>query len=68
MTSNIPRHGLEQTSCRESFDIIHHGFTFAEMQISMSDEAGSKWEKSTWPELARLAKDVPEAGIHFQGR
>lgn len=28
----------------------------------------SRWEKNTWPELARLAKDVPEAGIHFQSK
>ncbi|CAG8972662.1 hypothetical protein HYALB_00009302 [Hymenoscyphus albidus] len=34
--------------------------------LPMADAAGSKWEKTTWPELARLAKDVPEAGIHFQ--
>lgn len=33
----------------------------------MSDKAGSRWEKNTWAELARLAKNVPEAGIHFQG-
>lgn len=33
---------------------------------SYSDKAGSKWERNTWPELARLANDVPEAGIHFQ--
>lgn len=25
------------------------------------------FELKTWPELARLAEDVPEAGIHFQG-
>lgn len=24
------------------------------------------FERDTWPELERLAKDVPEAGIHFQ--
>lgn len=34
----------------------------------MADAAGSKWENNTWPELARLAKDVPEAGIHFQSK
>jgi D-amino-acid oxidase len=34
----------------------------------MSNKDGCKWEKNTWPELARLAKDVPEAGMHFQGR
>ena len=35
--------------------------------FSFSTKEGSRWEKGTWPELARLAKDVPEAGIHFQG-
>ncbi|EPE28508.1 Nucleotide-binding protein [Glarea lozoyensis ATCC 20868] len=34
--------------------------------LPMADEAGSKYERNTWPELARLARDVPEAGIHFQ--
>lgn len=24
------------------------------------------YERDTWPELARLAKDLPEAGVHFQ--
>jgi hypothetical protein len=35
--------------------------------FSFSTKEGNRWEKGTWPELARLAKDVPEAGIHFQG-
>jgi hypothetical protein len=26
----------------------------------------NKYEKDTWPELERLARDVPEAGIHFR--
>lgn len=25
------------------------------------------YERETWPELEKLARDVPEAGIHFQG-
>ncbi len=32
----------------------------------MAVEADSRWERETWPELARLAAEVPEAGIHFQ--
>ncbi|KAK3628328.1 D-amino acid oxidase [Elasticomyces elasticus] len=24
------------------------------------------YERATWPELARIAKDLPEAGVHFQ--
>ncbi len=26
-----------------------------------------RFERATWPELNRLARDVLEAGIHFQG-
>lgn len=25
------------------------------------------YERNTWPELERLAREMPEAGIHFQG-
>ncbi len=32
----------------------------------MADEAHNRWERETWPELRRLAAEVPEAGIHFQ--
>ncbi|RDW80617.1 hypothetical protein BP5796_05315 [Coleophoma crateriformis] len=34
--------------------------------LPVSDESNNRWEKGTWPELQRLARDVPEAGIHFQ--
>ncbi|KJR84353.1 D-amino-acid oxidase [Sporothrix schenckii 1099-18] len=34
--------------------------------LPMSPAPGSRWERETWPELRRLAADVPEAGIHFQ--
>jgi D-amino-acid oxidase len=33
---------------------------------SMSLESDSRWERTTWPKLKRLADKVPEAGIHFQ--
>lgn len=26
----------------------------------------ARWEAETWPVLAELAANVPEAGIHFQ--
>ena len=32
----------------------------------MALEKDSRWERRTWPELRRLATDVPEAGLHFQ--
>ena len=31
-------------------------------------ELASIFERDTWPELSRLASDMPEAGIHFQGK
>ncbi|KIM99927.1 hypothetical protein OIDMADRAFT_42838 [Oidiodendron maius Zn] len=34
--------------------------------LPVSDTPNNRWEKKTWPELARLANDNPEAGIHFQ--
>ncbi|KAF3347265.1 hypothetical protein VD0002_g5067 [Verticillium dahliae] len=34
--------------------------------MPMSFEKQSRWERRTWPELKRLAENVPEAGIHFQ--
>ena len=30
-----------------------------------SDQA--RWEKETWPALEKLAREVPEAGVHIQG-
>ncbi|KAM3424069.1 hypothetical protein BST61_g11380 [Cercospora zeina] len=33
---------------------------------SKPDTDIQSWEKATWPELERLARDVPEAGVHFQ--
>ena len=34
----------------------------------MAVEKDSRWEKRTWPELKRLADEVPEAGIHLQSQ
>ena len=28
----------------------------------------AQFERDTWPELNRLASNVPEAGVHFQGK
>ncbi|KAL5320608.1 hypothetical protein ACEPPN_011418 [Leptodophora sp. 'Broadleaf-Isolate-01'] len=32
----------------------------------VANEAEVQWERNSWPELKRLAEEVPEAGIHFQ--
>ncbi|KAK2608645.1 D-amino acid oxidase [Conoideocrella luteorostrata] len=34
--------------------------------LPMSTREDSRWERRTWPEIKRLAEQVPEAGIHFQ--
>ncbi|KJZ79975.1 D-amino-acid oxidase [Hirsutella minnesotensis 3608] len=34
--------------------------------LPMASDENSRWERRTWPELKRLAEEVPEAGIHFQ--
>jgi D-amino-acid oxidase len=34
----------------------------------MSSQAQSRWERKTWPQLKRLATEVPEAGIHLQSQ
>ncbi|KAM7211802.1 fad dependent oxidoreductase [Rhypophila decipiens] len=34
--------------------------------LPMAVEKDSRWERRTWPRLEHLAKEVPEAGIHFQ--
>lgn len=37
------------------------------MPMSGKGTAAAEWERNTWPVLAALAKNHPEAGIHFQG-
>ncbi|SPQ25422.1 6915b9d0-2f00-4f3f-8ea4-b779cdbca041 [Thermothielavioides terrestris] len=34
--------------------------------MPMALEKDSRWERRTWPELRRLAAEVPEAGLHVQ--
>ncbi|KAL2153700.1 hypothetical protein VTH82DRAFT_4855 [Thermothelomyces myriococcoides] len=34
--------------------------------LPMNLEKDSRWERRTWPEMRRLAAEVPEAGLHFQ--
>ncbi|KAI9166361.1 D-amino-acid oxidase-like protein [Paramyrothecium foliicola] len=34
--------------------------------MPMATVENSRWERRTWPELKRLAMEVPEAGIHLQ--
>ncbi|TKX27666.1 D-amino-acid oxidase [Elsinoe australis] len=34
--------------------------------VSKVGTPSNQYERVTWPELARLARDLPEAGVHFQ--
>ena len=37
------------------------------ISVSVEGTRAAQWDKDTWPELERLAKHHPEAGVHFQG-
>ena len=37
------------------------------MPVSLRNTEAALWDRQTWPFLAGLARDHPEAGIHFQG-
>lgn len=35
-------------------------------RVSKKGSEAADWDRNTWPELQNLAKDHPEAGVHFQ--
>lgn len=37
------------------------------ISVSKPGTPSETFERKTWPELARLASEMPEAGVHFQG-
>ena len=38
-----------------------------ELSVAKPGSLGEQYERNTWPELERLASQLPEAGVHFQG-
>ena len=38
------------------------------MPVSVSGTRAAEWDRHTWPPLEDLARNYPEAGVHFQGR
>ncbi|KAK4574708.1 D-amino acid oxidase [Recurvomyces mirabilis] len=36
------------------------------VSVAKAGTPSESYERNTWPELARLAQDLPESGIHFQ--
>lgn len=45
--------------CAESVD--------ARVRVSVGGTEAAQWDKDTWGPLADLARNHPEAGVHFQG-
>lgn len=37
------------------------------IRVSAKGSNAHEWDKNTWPELEKLARLYPEAGVHFQG-
>lgn len=35
--------------------------------VSVHDTEAAEWDKNTWGPLEDLARNHPEAGVHFQG-
>lgn len=63
-------HGLEPIIYRESLKAADLYATATHRLIYRVGKLGSpqgEWERATWPYLAELAKNHPDAGIHFQG-
>jgi D-amino-acid oxidase len=38
------------------------------MPMSLKGSEASEYEKRSWVHLERLCRELPEAGIHFQGK
>ena len=38
------------------------------MPVSVKGTKASEWDRDTWRPLEDLARNHPEAGVHFQGR
>lgn len=70
--SSTPRHGQVQTICRTTHShpqtqVGTASVTSSDYSVSMRETKAADWDKQTWPFLADLAQNHPEAGVHFQG-
>lgn len=48
-------------------DLVDEDGTNIDVSVSLNGSESAKWDVDTWGPLADLAKDHPEAGVHFQG-
>lgn len=61
------RLGQAPTTGRQWSRIPCPRLTHSAFRISEAGTEAAGWDKNTWPELENLAKNHPEAGVHFQG-
>ena len=64
----MPVHGLGRTTCRKiSIPSVHRPEFDSPPRVSTAGTSEAIYERDTWPYLEELAKNVPEAGVHFLG-
>lgn len=70
MTLNMHLHGQVLAICRrtpfEPHQVVQQQLTLV-LRVSLKDTTAAEWDRDTWPALYHLAKNHPEAGVHFQG-
>ena len=72
MISNMLHPGLERTTCRKWHCLTlkpfsTHGQVLSHSSVSICGTEAAEWDKNTWTRLEDLARNHPEAGVHFQG-
>jgi hypothetical protein len=69
MTLNTLPHGLEQTICRKLIPfkaLVKQWLISCGSSVSYTGTDSAEWDKNTWGPLEDLARNHPDAGIHFQ--
>ena len=67
MISSMLHLGLGQITCRKllmlfSADLV----SLTIVRVSVRGSEAAEWDKNTWPPFEDLARNHPEAGVHFQ--
>jgi hypothetical protein len=68
MISSTLHHGLGPTICRKciAFQFGELTWLMPRRRVSARGTEAQDWDRNTWPPLFDLAKNYPEAGVHFQ--
>jgi hypothetical protein len=72
MISNMLPPGPGRTTCRKLNWQIAEPFlmkllTLEDSSVSIRGTEAAEWDRNTWAPLEDLARNHPEAGVHFQG-